>query len=1234
MAISDTIANALRIAQRNTERNPSDAQKEIGNYAKGKLAYKGMTIAIENPKGGERSGVGPNGKRWSVKMPAAYGYVLGTEGKDGDHVDVYLGPDHASEKVYVVDQVNAESGKFDEHKVLLSYPSKSAALADYQKAFSDGKAKDRIGAVTEMSVDQFKAWVKSGKTKQPLGDLRMKRADGGRVQEEARPYEPSTWREAITDKLKDLVQMIPGGDSRGGMSAAQGAGDVLSGLVAPIGVQHGAINLREGVRSGNMDRAASGVQDIGLGIAPYGLAALLPKMTARGALSEYKAGQAPQKDIWSKENMARGKDRAYDAEKTGNKSVDNQASKINEKRKAEGKQPVTADDMNYAVDQLPAWQRLAVRYGGMGNGRSAWLQPGHLALQGGNVALQDYLFDGGFMPWSWNAPGTVQNEARKIFAEPIKERPSYQTQHDPLKYTSSDPITRHVADVWNEAALPSQAGIGAMAAGVAALPFRRLRPLGAALGVGGAGAMLFNPNDPAGLAKSHDAWLEFERGSNAIQRDPVNYADGGAVSPADAMLSGYADGGAPDWRSDMDAPRPHYHPETGEWIEPRPATMSPGKMADDKIIDAILNYGSMPAKMATSVAMQPVTAGLALGEALNDPTIPNVTNAGVQGAMAFLQPMRALKMLGLGYGAATAKDLGLLPFSGEASANDGLNDDQRKRLTQLQKQKSLSRTEREEKNKLIDMQSQAARIALEADAQARLKKSIFESEGEAAKKKDEQAEFNRSVSAAERARDAELGRERRFSDTEMGKVWDKTGGWGPALIGAGLGGLSRAATGGGSALKNYGLPATVGGIGGAASNNIPLAYNAFMTEPDNPQRRAYEAYARELPASHPRKGEFAEFARGLPEGNPVRAQAAKELYDPVKAAERMLFGAIEGVGGGIAGSDLMRMPGRIIDSGAALPGRVLKGYNEGIAEARGAIPALEARTAPQALDVDPLQAALSVARDRRLIDPPAPKGPGARGEGPSPSSATGSNLSSASDAPPKKPRKPSEPKEQGKGGKLPTNKEVKAVEEELRGMTAVPDASSGRASSAWLPAEPPLAALPAPEPTVIVKTPRQGGGWYSRNENGRFRGGTVKAKMSPVEKGLNTARQYATGGAVLAGPVVGPTGGREDALPVDVAHGSFVVPADVVSHLGTGNSLAGMKKLETTFGKSQSRSRASGGAVPIMISDGEFVLSPDQVAKIGGGDVERGHQILDKMVLKLRDDHIKTLKSLPPPARD
>ncbi len=141
---AEVISRALKIAGRQVDRAPSDAQKESGNYAKGHLKAHGLDITIENPKGSERSGVGKDGKRWSVKMPAAYGYVKGTLGKDGDHVDVYLGPDHASGKVFVVDQVNAESGKFDEHKAMLSYPSKDAALADYRKAFSDGKAITRL----------------------------------------------------------------------------------------------------------------------------------------------------------------------------------------------------------------------------------------------------------------------------------------------------------------------------------------------------------------------------------------------------------------------------------------------------------------------------------------------------------------------------------------------------------------------------------------------------------------------------------------------------------------------------------------------------------------------------------------------------------------------------------------------------------------------------------------------------------------------------------------------------------------------------------------------------------------------------------------------------------------------------------------------------------------------------------------------------------------------------------
>lgn len=171
---------ALRIAARHTDKNPSEAQVEAGNYRKGSVRIAGMDIAIENPKGSTRSGVDKGGKSWRVTMPAHYGYIRKSEGADGDHVDCYIGSDHDSDKVFVIDQVNAENGRFDEHKCCLDYSSKQAALADYEKAFSDGKAKDRLGAITEMSVDAFKGWLK-GDTTKPVGTLKKNYAHGGAV---------------------------------------------------------------------------------------------------------------------------------------------------------------------------------------------------------------------------------------------------------------------------------------------------------------------------------------------------------------------------------------------------------------------------------------------------------------------------------------------------------------------------------------------------------------------------------------------------------------------------------------------------------------------------------------------------------------------------------------------------------------------------------------------------------------------------------------------------------------------------------------------------------------------------------------------------------------------------------------------------------------------------------------------------------------------------------------------
>lgn len=139
-----------------------------------------------------------------------------------------------------------------------------------------------------------------------------------------------------------------------------------------------------------------------------------------------------------------------------------------------------------------------------------------------------------------------------------------------------------------------------------------------------------------------------------------------------------------------------------------------------------------------------------------------------------------------------------------------------------------------------------------------------------------------------------------------------------------------------------------------------------------------------------------------------------------------------------------------------------------------------------------------------------------------------------------------------------------------------------------------------------------------------------KAGGGVFSHAMSLARKYAKGGAVV-GSIVGNTGGRTDALPVNVPAGSFVVPADCVSALGEGNSLSGQKNLERMFGASQRR--ADGGSVPIQISDGEFVVPPETVSKLGNGDMTAGHRALDNWVLKVRQDHINTLKSLPPPAR-
>jgi hypothetical protein len=143
--------------------NPTDAQKEAGNYKKGHVKIDGMDVTIENPAGSVRRGVSEDGKVWKTSMHNDYGYIRGTTGVDGDHVDVYFSSHPDSGNVYVVDQVNPKTGEFDEHKVMYGFDSKDDAEKAYLSNY--GKGWKGLGNITEVSKEDFKKWLDSSKRK-------------------------------------------------------------------------------------------------------------------------------------------------------------------------------------------------------------------------------------------------------------------------------------------------------------------------------------------------------------------------------------------------------------------------------------------------------------------------------------------------------------------------------------------------------------------------------------------------------------------------------------------------------------------------------------------------------------------------------------------------------------------------------------------------------------------------------------------------------------------------------------------------------------------------------------------------------------------------------------------------------------------------------------------------------------------------------------------------------------
>ncbi|MGS3142218.1 LPD38 domain-containing protein [Aeromonas sanarellii] len=211
MPVASEPAQQIEAARAEVAPEPTEAQKEAGNYKKGHLKLQGLDIALENPKGSTRSGTDQDGKAWQSTMAHDYGYIKRTLGADGDHVDVFIGDQPDSETVYVVDQVDPKTGKFDEHKVMMGFADEQAArdgyLANYEKGWKG------LGAIKAMPVEEFKGWLKAEDTTKPISHTKSasqdKIGDFGEKIGGARKDVFATYKDDIKGGTAEEIKELP-----------------------------------------------------------------------------------------------------------------------------------------------------------------------------------------------------------------------------------------------------------------------------------------------------------------------------------------------------------------------------------------------------------------------------------------------------------------------------------------------------------------------------------------------------------------------------------------------------------------------------------------------------------------------------------------------------------------------------------------------------------------------------------------------------------------------------------------------------------------------------------------------------------------------------------------------------------------------------------------------------------------------------------------------------------------
>lgn len=1194
------------------------------------MQLHGLDIKIEYPKGTTRSGVGPTGQRWSQIMPCSYGAIKRTRAADGEQVDAYIGPDRDSGKVFVLDQLNAETKRYDEAKVLLGFKSKDEAIRTYSRAFSDGRARDRIGSVTELSPDKFCAWLANpANTKKPLGNLKGYAA-GGIVTHDGSTSIPEDW--------------IPKDPPPYSLET-----DIANAVRLPV-----VPDL--GMRSATIP--ADLLYDRRLESQPH---------SVPGRLQEKPLAWRPEFSAGGKTSMP--------LIKSGSKTAISK--NIAEMSKTRPRDQAIAA----ALD-------TARRYAHKASGGPVGMAEGGDAKSKEVADYVERTYQRPDMPWYLpeSAVGDKAYRHQGVALHGLLAALSALTGRAGMKVGRS--IKPDIAiGGYNAGYIPYTIGTGRTAPRPDLGP---LEPLPEAPYAQGGNVPGY---DSGGMTPSAVAPLPLPKVPRSV--DPNYEVEGPSYnSPIEALGGDHAIKARGDeTRAFLDTLAKTLWRPQGDKMRER-AKMGLGEQASDmgsNLYEAGKNSAVTAAEMSGVPSMyrgvgkiiDPDSDNWTKAQGVGETVLGAVPGLGMVGRTAPIA--RGLagtfpRLTGLGVAASDAPRKLADAFIGEAQASDTRGDihppdfpDPRragKPLTKLE----LEQRQQEMIDKGVykgkadgrwESGSQSAWETLqkrEQDEKDKIKRETDRMNAgtrasEAGAKK---AEEDRKTAEAEakKAKDAAdaLAQKRKevddkTKDLEKARgVFTKALYAAPEVVGAVGGGLLGKGIGyalglpfGAAAKRTQtqvndiiaGMPekftaATRPKIAGAVND---VWTRGGGTEPFsiNPKAVPPFKFNKESPPPgelYPKKGAL--------QGAIQTGIGAAPLYEAYKswhnadAVNKELREAEVAFNDAPTDVNAKRYEDARNDAAwnrALLSGSV--GYTAGHLFGAGFNAVNRDAYRPKVGEADAARLRLQT-----WLGTEAEKAAAAKAAKLVAQAGKGRN-------PPGGAKKKGAPSRNGATPLLP--------------LAALPLAGEGREDSRPSLGLPSLSSISHEEPPYAdggeVKHHSNYQPRYQRGDRrGKFKvGGPVfpnsepaKEPLTPksgfsgaISRALDTARKYAKGGVVRSGLIKGATGGREDAKPISVPSGSYVIPADCVSHAGGGNTEAGAAAFKKMLPQAKAGAYASGGTTPtpIRISDGEIVVSPDQVAALGGGDINLGHQKLDDLVKRIRADHIRTLSSLPGPQR-